>query len=437
MAAGTGWNWKRFRLPMLRRLAELNRKGEFVISASAAQQLIFESVHPLAVEEVPLLEALGRYLGKPVIAPCDLPPFDNSAMDGYAVRSADLADLTKPMTLAVTGVIPAGHADPLLELPAGHAMRIMTGAPLPPGADTVIPFEHCETRAGFCVVSNPVRLGDHVRKKGEDVTRGLEVCLPATRITSRQIALLAALGLQSVVVHRRPRVSLLVTGTELVEPGRPLMGGKIYNSNGPALEAALREAGIVDVTSEVVGDSAIEIVQALDRHIGSDLVITVGGVSAGDFDLVPKVLKDRGATILFHKVAIKPGKPLLFAVLETPPLAGLRVFGLPGNPVSALMVFDQFVRPALLKMMGAGALQRPRRKARALERLRGSEGKEDYLRGLVHFDQGGYVARSAGTQGSAQLLTLSRANATLILPEEKKEIATGESVEVELWENGI
>lgn len=415
----------------------MNRKGEFVISASAAQQVIFESVHPLAAEEVPLLEALGRYLGKSVIAPCDLPPFDNSAMDGYAVRSADLADLTKPVTLAVTGVIPAGYADPLLELPSGHAMRIMTGAPLPPGADAVIPFENCETRAGFCVVSNPVRLGDHIRKKGEDVTRGLEVCLPATRITSRQIALLAALGLRSVVVHRRPRVSLLVTGTELVEPGRPLTGGKIYNSNGPALEAALREAGIVDVTSEVVGDSATEIAQALDHHLGSDLVITVGGVSAGDFDLVPKVLKDRGGNILFHKVAIKPGKPLLFAVLEkAQQTAPLRVFGLPGNPVSALMVFDQFVRPALLKMMGAGALQRPRRKARALERLRGSEGKEDYLRGLVHFDQEGYVARSAGTQGSAQLLTLSRANATLILPEAKKEIATGESVEVELWEDG-
>lgn len=424
----------------------MNWKGEFVISASAAQQIIFESVHPLAVEEVPLLEALGRYLGKSVIAPCDLPPFDNSAMDGYAVRSTDLADITKPVMLAVTGVIPAGHAGSLLELPSGHAMRIMTGAPLPPGADAVIPFENCETRAGFCVVSNPVRLGDHIRKKGEDVTRGLKVCPPATRITSRQIALLAALGLQSVVVHRRPRVSLLVTGTELVDVGAglprpgaetaPLPSGKIYNSNGPALEAALREAGIVDVTSEVVGDSAIEIAQALDRHLGSDLVITVGGVSAGDFDLVPKVLKDRGGSILFHKVAIKPGKPLLFAVLETPPLAGLRIFGLPGNPVSALMVFDQFVRPALLKMMGAGSLQRPRRKARALERLRGSEGKEDYLRGLVHFDQEGYVARSAGVQGSAQLLTLSRANATLILPEAKKEIATGESVEVELWEDG-
>ena len=416
---------------MPRRLAELNRKGEFVISASAALQVIFASVHSLAVEEVPLLEALGRYLAQSIVAPLDLPPFDNSAMDGYAVRSGDLADLTKPVTLSVTGVIPAGHADPLLELPSGHAMRIMTGAPLPPGADVVIPFENCETRAGFCVVSNPVRLGDHIRKKGEDVTRGLEVCLPTSRVTSRQIALLAALGVRSVVVHRRPRVSLLVTGTELVDVGAetaPLQPGKIYNSNGPALAAALRETGIADVTSEVVGDSEVEITQALDRHLRSDLVITVGGVSAGDFDLVPKVLKDRGGTILFHKVSIKPGKPLLYA---TSP----HIFGLPGNPVSALMVFDQFVRPALLKMMGAKSIQRPRRKARALERLRGSEGKEDYLRGLVHCDQEGYVARSAGSQGSAQLLTLSRANATLILPEAKQEIAAGESVEVEFLED--
>ena len=209
----------------------------------------------------------------------------------------------------------------------------------------------------------------------------------------------------------------------------------------------MRETGIADVTSEVVGDSEVEITQALDRHLRSDLVITVGGVSAGDFDLVPKVLKDRGGTILFHKVAIKPGKPLLYATLvgagprACPDKGGhgeppLHVFGLPGNPVSALMVFDQFIRPALLKMMGARSTQRPRRKARALERLRGSEGKEDYLRGLVHYDQEGYVARSAGSQGSAQLLILSRANATLILPEAKKEIAAGESVEVEFWEDG-
>ena len=276
-------------------------------------------------------------------------------------------------------------------------------------------------------------MGSIILLAGEDVRKGEVVLQTGEKVTPRTIALLAALGLDRVAVFRRARVKIVSTGNELVPPGHPFSPPKIYNSNGPALSAALQEIGIVPIGIAAASDAPAVLKKAVSEGVAeTDLLITVGGISAGDFDLVPRILQEIGAKIIFHKVAINPGKPLLFAAFEKK-----LIFGLPGNPVSALMVFDRFVRPALLKMMGSPVHGRPGRRAVAEEALKGTKGKEDYLRGIVQYREGAFFARSAGLQGSAQLATLARANATLIVPAAKERIASGETVEFEFFSEGL
>jgi len=348
-------------------------------------------------------------------------------MDGFGVRYADTqaATLVKPVALRVSQTVAAGDT-PVARLKAGEAVRIMTGAPIPEGADAVIPIEEVIVREGCCLIAEPVSNQQHIRFSGEDIREGEIAVAAGTRLTPRHVALLASFGGTQVPVRCRPRVAVLATGSELVEVGQSLKTGQIYNSNGPALAAALEEIGIGAPEIAVAADTEGELKKAISLIHGFDVLITVGAVSVGDFDLVPKVLKDLGAEIVFHKVAIKPGKPFLFAIFQNRP-----IFGLPGNPVSALMVFDRFVRPALLKMMGANETPRATRIAVAAEDLKGSPGKEDYLRGIVEYRDGRYVARSAGSQGSARLVTLAHANAVLVIPEDKKTIAAGETVTFE------
>lgn len=402
-----------------------------MISADEARQVILEQTKPLGAEEIPLEESLHRYLASRIIAPIGLPVFDNAAMDGFALRSSDTkqASETSPVSLKAITTIVAGDdvgAYDKMPLRQGQAVRIMTGAPVPTGADAVVPFEETSFDDQRCVIRTSIDAGNDVRRAGEDIRHGDPVFSGGERITPRTIALLAALGIDRVSVTQRPRVAILSTGNELVGPGTPLKPGQIYNSNGPALQATLQEIGI---HAEMIGDVADreeELKRAMSvQHI--NVLITIGGVSAGDFDLVPKVLKETGAEIVFHKVAIKPGKPLLYAVHHHGG-SPLHIFSLPGNPVSALMVFDRFVRPALLKMMGAPEYFRTSRQAVAAQPLKGTEGKEDYLRGVVTYEGDRYMARSAGAQGSAMLIPLARANAVLTIPADKKGIPEGETV---------
>ena len=408
-----------------------------MISADEARRIILEQAKPLGAEEIPLQNSLHRCLADRIAAPIDLPVFDNAAMDGFAVRSEDTqrASETSPVSFKIIGTIAAGDdvgagfsrpGAGTAPLQPGHAIRIMTGAPIPAGADAVVPFEEWP-------ISKSVPLGSNIRLAGEDVRKGEVVLQTGEKVTPRTIALLAALGLDRVAVFRRARVKIVSTGNELVPPGHPLSPGKIYNSNGPALSAALQEIGIVPIGIAAASDAPAVLKKAVSEGVAeTDLLITVGGISAGDFDLVPRILQEIGAKIIFHKVAIKPGKPLLFAAFEKK-----LIFGLPGNPVSALMVFDRFVRPALLKMMGSPVHGRPGRRAVAEEALKGTKGKEDYLRGIVQYREGAFFARSAGPQGSAQLATLARANATLIVPAAKERIASGETVEFEFFSEGL
>ncbi len=401
-----------------------------MISAHEAQCLILEHTLRLEFEEIPLSESLHRNLAGSLSAPIALPPFDNSAMDGFAVQSNDTREASEknPLSLKVIGTTAAG--DTPLKIAPGEAVRIMTGAPIPQGADAVIPFE--EIVSLHIVV--PVLSGAHIRRAGEDVSKASEIFGAGEKMTPRTIALLAALGISKVSVFKKPTVRILSTGSELVEPGQSLSSGKIYNSNGPALEATLREFGIEAQTMGVAVDTEDSLKKGLILE-DTDVLITIGGVSAGDFDLVPKVLKDLGAKIIFHKVAIKPGKPLLYATLKSNGKSPRHIFALPGNPVSALVVFDRFVRPALLKMMGEKNLFKRRQEAGVEGSLKGSNGKEDYLRGIVETKNGRWVARSAGPQGSAQLLTLAHANAILFLPETVSSLKEGDSVSFEFFED--
>lgn len=394
-----------------------------MISAHEAQQSILQYAQPLGVEEVSLGKALHRYLASRIIAPIDLPPFDNAAMDGFAIRCGDTqsASETSPVSLKVIGTIAAG--DLPQEIQSGETIRIMTGAPIPTGADAVVPFEKTSFNETACFITEPMPPEANVRRVGEDSGKGDQVLETGARVSPRTIALLAALGIASIPVFKKPSVRILSTGNELIELGQSLAPGKIYNSNAQALSAAFREIGIEPVALSKTADSEETLRDILPRSLDADVLLTIGGVSAGDFDLVPKVLEALGARILFHKVAVKPGKPFLFAVWE-----GRLIFGLPGNPVSSLMVFDRFVRPALLKMMGALEYFRTSRQAVAVQPLKGTEGKEDYLQGVVTYEGGRYVARSAGPQGSAMLIPLARANAVLTIPADKKGIAEGEPV---------
>ena len=406
---------------------------------SDALKLILNEVSFLSQETISLSKALGRYLSQSLVAPIFLPPFDNSAMDGFAVRCGDInvATSDRPISLKVVGMLKAGddvegmrRAMPLQQ---GCAVRIMTGAPIPAGTDAVIPFEETLTPQGrggheTCTIPKPVRIGENIRKAGEDVQKGTCVLDKGVRLTPRNMALLSALGFSEVSVTRLPQVALFSTGNELKALGSVLEPGQIYDSNGPTLSLALQELGLKSKILSTPQDTLQDLLNTFQAASEAEVILTMGAVSAGDFDLIPQALEKLGAKVLFHKLAIKPGKPLLFARWEHRFL-----FCLPGNPVSSLIVFDRFVRPALLKMMGASLLFRQHYTALALHDIKATVGKEDYLRARITWKDGTFFAQLAGSQGSAHLAPLAESHALLVVPESISQIREGEKVEFEFW----
>lgn len=394
-----------------------------LLTYEEAIRLILPLAAPTEPEPVPLRAAAGRVLADPEIAASvDVPAFANSAMDGFAVRAADL-----PGTLAVVGQVTAG-AVRSEGLEPGTAVRIMTGAPLPAGADAVVPVEEATEDAGRVTVAEPVAPGRHVRAAGHDTRAGDEVYI-AGELTPARIAVLASLGVGSVDVRRRPRVAVLSTGDELVEPGEPLGPGQIHDANGLALAAAVAESGSTPLLLPRRRDDREAIDAALrDAAARADLIVTSGGVSVGRYDHVRALLEERGEVDLW-RVAVQPGKPLAIGVIH-----GTRLMGLPGNPVSALVTFELFVRPYLRAMLGLSGDGRMRVRAVPETRMPKDPSRRAYLRVGVYEENGEVHARSAGGQLSSQLRPMAEANGLLVVPEGEEAAEPGRSYEAILVE---
>ena len=392
-----------------------------MLTVEQALQQILERARPVGTERVDLRGALGRVLAEPIVSRRVIPPWPNSSMDGYAVRAADTAGA--PVTLPVVGRIQAGTIpDHVLE--PGETMRIFTGAPMPEGADAVIPQEDVEASDDRVRIARPVERGAYVRPRGEDVDAGDRVLEPGRPLGPAEIGLLATLGHSPALVYRRPRVAILSTGNELADLGVEPAPGQIPNTNTYSLMAQVAEAG-AEALNLGVAEDRLEVIEARLRWAGpADVIISSAGVSVGEFDLMREALTRVGAELHLWKVNMRPGKPITFGTM-----ADRLVFGLPGNPVSAMVTFELFVRPALLKLVGASQLFRPRVAARALDPISNPGHRRGYLRVTLSREGNEYGARLTGDQGSAILRSMVLADGLAVVPGDTV-IAKGDTVEV-------
>lgn len=397
-----------------------------MISVHDALSLILDTVAPLAGERIGLLDAVGRVLFEDIRSEREVPPFANSAMDGYAVREEDLHGITAdaPATLAVLEVIQAG-AVPQHAVTSGAASKIMTGAVMPPGADTVIRVEDTEEHAGRVWIKRRERVGIHVRASGEDIRRGQTVLEKGRVLRPADIGLLASVGRGFVLVRQRPRVAILSTGNELVEVDEPLHPGQIVNSNAYTLAAAVQELGGQPVPLPIARDTLEEIRAALNEAVRHDVVLSTGGVSVGDFDFVKEAMDELGIRRLFWQVAQKPGKPLTFGLLRERPY-----FGLPGNPVSALVCFYLYVQPALARMMGHEKPFPPVVSAIVGDDISKAKGLTEFVRCRLASVHGHYEVHSTGSQSSGVLSSLSLGEGLIIGAPELALLPKGMSVKV-------
>lgn len=399
-----------------------------MVSFNEAQKIILKNTACCGIERVYLLDAVGRVLAQDMVSPWDLPLWNNSAMDGYAVRVADC--LTIPSALAVTGFLPAGAKCDELYVESGCAVRIMTGAPIPVGCDAVVPYEETDNGEQTVVLNNSVKLGQHIRFRGEDVESGVTFIKQGTLIRPPEINMLASFGMAFVPVYRRPVVAIVSTGDELVELGQTPEVGQIINSNTLSLSAAVQEAGGIPRIIGIAKDNRESHIRILEQGLQADVLITSAGVSAGDCDLVRDILEELGARQLFWKVGIKPGGPTAFALCGTTP-----VFSLPGNPVSTMITFEEFVRPALLAMQGRQEIVRPFFDAILREPIKKKVGKVQIIRVRLEKENGSWYATSAGNQQTAILKTMVDAQALVILPSENTGCAAGDTVQVHFYGN--
>jgi len=395
-----------------------------MLSVAEALGRILSGLRPLGSEQIAVSDALGRVLAEDVTARVTQPPAAVSAMDGYAVRAADVA--AAPAVLAVVEDLPAGKRSQR-KLGAGEAARIMTGAALPEGADAVVMVEDTATEGARVRIHRAASPGQHVRRAGEDVRPGLAIAEPGALLRAPLVGMLAALGRAVVSVRARPRVAVLATGDELVEPDRLRDDGRIVSSNSWALSAGLREIGCEPVYLGIAPDEPDEIERRFRAALACDAVISTGGVSVGDRDWIKQVLVGLGGKMRLWRIAMKPGAPLAFVMVGERP-----VFGLPGNPVSTLVTFEQFVRPALLRMMGHEKVYRPVAAARLDADYKKPAGRAHFVRVNLERRGGELWARESGEQGSNILLALVRADGLAFVPAEATSVARGEPVAVQL-----
>ena len=399
-----------------------------MISVEDALKLILSTTPILGMEKVDIITALGRVIGENIYSPSDIPPFDNSAMDGYAVKSEDTKGASKdhPAVLTVIEDLPAGYVAKG-KIKKGEAIRIMTGAPLPQGVDSVVMVEDTEASGDKVKIFNEAETNQHIRKAGEDVKKGELVIPQGTVLRPAAIGMLASLKRSFVSVYQRPLVSILCTGDELVDVDGELKAGQIVSSNSYTLASQVKECGGIPLLLGIARDRKDELEQKFREGLRADVIISSAGVSVGDYDLVKGVLKDLGMEMKFWKVAMRPGQPLAFGTI-----GGKPTFGLPGNPVSSMVSFEQFVRPYLLKMQGHKKIFRPVIEAIWQEEFTKKTERKYLVRCIVSKKEGTYIASSTGEQGSGILKSMVLANGLAIFPEEKEVIRAGEKVKVQL-----
>ncbi len=414
-----------------------------MISVEDALERVLNTVHVLEPETRPLLSALGQVLAEDVVAGIDVPPHDNSAMDGFAVLSSDTygAGRHNPICLDVIGEVAAGYTSSV-KVTAGTAIRIMTGAPLPKGADAVVQFENTDETArkkegqplDTIGILEPASPGLNVRMRGEDIRAGQIVLKKGSTLLPAGIGVLASLGNAAATVIRRPVVSVLSTGDELCTAGKKLQPAQIYDSNTYTIAANIARYG---GTARIIGvgkDSLAALREKIAEGLSGDMLITSGGVSKGDYDVVKDVLAQMG-TISFRTVCMKPGKPNAFGILKADDGREVPHLGLPGNPVSSMITFEQFARPAILKMLGKTSFIRPTVLATIDQDIVNDDGRRVYARVHVSRTAGGWKASLTGPQGSGILTSMAAANGLAIVPEDCPLARAGDKLKVQLLDN--
>ena len=394
-----------------------------------AQRIVLASTPTLGLEKVSILDALGRVLGEDIVAERDNPPWNNSAMDGFAVRWEDIKQehaIQKPVTLTVIEDVPAGKM-PSKTVGAGQAIRIMTGAPIPKGADTVLKVEDTEHTPNSVRVFKPESQGANIRPQGEDVKKGECIIAKGTQIRPGEAGMLAILAKSFVFVYQRPRVAILSTGDELADLDERFSEEKIINSNSYGIAAAVQEAGGIPFLLGIARDTPAALKEKISHGLTADILVLSGGVSMGDYDFTKTVFYELGAEMNFWKLAIRPGQPLAFGKIQ-----GKLAFGLPGNPVSSMVTFEQLVRPAMLKMSGHLTYSRPVLQAIFQEKFSKRTDRRHFLRGVLTQEEGVFKVRTTGAQGSGILTSMVKANCLIDIPVEVERVSPGDLVSVQL-----
>ncbi len=399
-----------------------------LLPVDAALTTILSAVRPLGSERVPIRDANGRVLAQDITARRDGPPWDNSSVDGYAVRAANVASATpdRTVTLTVIEEIPAGRM-PTRTVSDGRASRIMTGAPMPAGADAVVMVEDTSLDGDRVMVRAAASVGESVRRRGQDVHAGATVVSAGRRVRPADVGLAASLGYGSVAVGRRPCVGVLATGDELIDVGEPEQADRLYDVNSYSIAAQVAEAGGIPVSLGIARDTPDALRAALSKLDGLDALIVCGGVSVGKFDFVKDVLTELGMVMDFWRVAMKPGSPMAFGSINDCP-----VFGLPGNPVSSMVTFEVFVRAALLRMAGATVVDRPVVTAELAEEVNKAPGKTHFVRAKLWRDGARLRVAPTGSQDSGVLTSMVKADGLLVLGQQTARIKAGETVDVRL-----
>ena len=404
-----------------------------MIHVEEALKNILDAVSPLGLEKVNILDALGRVIGEDVYAGRAIPPKDNSAMDGYALRAGDTRGASEetPAILEVVEDIPAGSI-PEKRIGPGQAARIMTGAPVPEGADAVVRMEDSRKENSRVAILVGAKVGQDIRRAGEDVQLGEKVISRGEAIRPAEVGMLAALGRSFIPVHQRPLIAVVATGDELMDLDETPSPWKIVSSNSYSLAALVLDCGAVPLQIGIAKDRREDLIAKFRAAMRADLIVSSGGVSVGDYDLVKEVMKKEGNCMQFWRVAMKPGRPMAFGAMGEVPIVGL-----PGNPVSSMVSFEQFIRPAILKMMGHANLFRRTVRARLGEDINKKSGIRHFIRARICREEDGYAVVTTGDQGSGILKSMVRANGLIILSEEVTKVRAGGMVTVQLLDDSL